>query len=612
MAKRKKTLYLVAADGKFPKNCQADSFCRWVFFGRDYCRFLELKKQAPRQFHFVDTGDSLQKVAKTLRRPYIDYIGSLSLHFKSLSWWISRISEKNTMVSPLFLYVCYIELLAGVRKQYTDDDICIFSESPALLKTISKLPDFDGYKIDKSYYSFGFRSYLRAGVNLAFFVKKSIFNKFFAFTTKHLDNNPVEKSSDPLTILRTWVGEKNLTREGLFKDSYFQGLSDKLQDAGKKVAVLPILFSIKRSYRKALLWFRKNRQAFLIPEDYYTVFDYCRAIGSGFRSLLLFRGKFVFKKVELSFLFREAAWRHAFEYGAMQFAMHYSLIKRLAKKGVKIERFILTFENMMPEKPLLMGLSEFYPKTYKIGFQHSVLYPFLLSLYVSPDEANIIPLPDQVICSGKFFRQKLIDEGYPADRVVEGPALRFQHLLSLNKEKLQRKPGGKNILIALPLSESGNLELLAKVWLALKNNQKIKLWIKAHPMMSSDKLDEMLSRSKIDKSRINFVSSPLREVMPKVDLMVATASGVVLDAVAFGLPVVRVQQDLDLSLDPMDWWPSDELQFVARTPDEIASAVERILSLGNEDLKRLEEKGRLIVEECFSPVNQKTMAGFLV
>ncbi len=601
-----KELKLVLDNRNWARRLDAGVQYSCVYLGNDYERLLELKRTAPANCRFIDTGKMLDQASRELRRPYLDYMGTLSLGRASLAWWISRVTEKNVMVSPVYLYVCYLVIIKNLaRHTLKAGNICVISQSPALLATIKRLPEFVNYRI--SGYS-GYRasliiSYVKAVLKMFRFIYQSLIEKWSVWRDRAR-----QRTDGPLTVIRTWVGEKNLGKDGTFKDSYFPGLADHLEQQGRHVVILPLLFNVKRSFRDCLRWFSNSKNSFIISEEHYHLSDYLKMIYLSWRSSWLFNGSFTFNGLDLSRIFREEAARNVFGGGTPQVIMQYFLPKRLKQRGLKIEKFIITFENMFPEKPLIMGAAKYLPETKVIGFQHASLFPLLLSCYTSADESTVLPMPDQIVTSGRFFKQILAKEGFPSSKLVDGPALRFQYLLSQASGPAGRPAGA--VLLALPLARSSALELLSKVWLAVKDRPGLRIRIKAHPMMSAGELTGILDKAGWSKDRCEIVSGSMAEALTKVSLVIATASAAIFDAVASGVPVIRMRSDVDLSLDPMDWFPADSLSYVARTPAQISSQIDKLLALRQPELLELANKGKELVGQCFAPATGSALAAF--
>ncbi|MFC1595702.1 hypothetical protein ACFL4D_00250 [Candidatus Margulisiibacteriota bacterium] len=581
------------------------------FLDNDYTALQELQTVMPSNIEYIDLGDSLLVKTSQLRRPYLDYIGGLSKELNSLAWWVSRISEKNVMVSPLFLYICYLELFKEESLKIAGgQDICVVSSNPALLELIANLYKGSGTWIVRKYSNSRLAQMMKIELRAYAFLGRSVSRRLWAYLSRRKDINSPSAIKDPVTIIRTWTGDKNFGEDGSFKDSYFGQLADYLKGRGERIVVLPVLFSIKRSIKETFALLRQSEVSFLVPEDYLRSGDYWQAIFTGIKSLFLFNREFIFSGQDISLLFRQEARRTALEAGQLEFCLQYYLLRRLKKKGLIIRKLIITFENMFPEKPILLGLKKYYPETASIGYQHSVFFPLLLSLYTSTAEAEVLPLPDRISCSGKFFKRKMAEEGYPADVLREGAAIRFKYLLGTEQKGALTDEVKTRILITLPLAAGSALELLSKTWVALRQRSQLEVWLKAHPMMGNEVLNGLLNRAGIPEGSVKVVGGTMAEVLGQVGIVAATASGTIFDALAFGLPVLRIRQDLDLNLDPLDWFPPDELQFIARTPEAIGSQLDRIMSLTAKDYKTIRERGQQLIADCFNPADEEHLEVF--
>ena len=601
-------LYLVSSK-KAEKLLSEISDTKVFYLDNDYLRLLQLQKYCTNSVTILDLGDLLAEKANLLRRPYLDYIGSLSVKYNSLAWWISRVTEKNSMVSPVFLYICYLSIIKDMLKQEQPiQNVCVISKSSALLTTISRLPASTKYEVSYLSENDKFLRLLKIFARIGFFLWQSIKRKYWAIRTRA--ENSINTTSKPVTIIRTWVTDRCLSENGEFHDNYFQTLSQMLIDSGRSIVIFPLLYNMVMPISQSFAWFRKSSQQFLIPEDYYNFSDYIYAIMHSIKSIFLFWTTFKFESLDITQLFREEALRCGCEVGQLDFAMQSRLPLRLKKKQISIEKYIYTFENMFPEKPFLIGIANDYSNIQTIGFQHSVLFPLLLSLYSSVQEQVVLPLPDKIVCSGKFFRETLAKEGFSSDILVEGPALRFQYLLK-NREYLPISNERKNrILITLPLAESNAMELLAKVSPVLAERPELSIIIKPHPMMLKTKLDYIIGKVAINIQRVTFDNSSMLEVLQNVGLVIATASGTIYDALAFGIPVLRIEQDLDINLDPMDWFSNDSFQYIARTPDKIATELDLILKLSDPEHEQLHNYGQTLINKTFNPINMETLKYF--
>lgn len=206
------------------------------------------------------------------------------------------------------------------------------------------------------------------------------------------------------------------------------------------------------SYRSLWRRLRRTRRRFLAAEAYYRLSDYGFALREARRGAAMPKGNPLrLGDIDVSRLFEAERRRTAFDGGSLGAILSYRLPRRLAESGLEPDLVIGPFENMIPEKPLILGVRRFLPGAKLVGFQHGALYPLLLCNYVTAGESKFAPLPDRVVCNGEFFRDVLVREGLPAECAVVGPALRYEHLWAIDRRSGEELPGPAQLLIPLPL-----------------------------------------------------------------------------------------------------------------------------------------------------------------
>ena len=293
-------------------------------------------------------------------------------------------------------------------------------------------------------------------------------------------------------------------------------------------------------------------------------------------------------------------------------------LRHLSGMGLKIKSFIYTFENMFPEKPLSYAIKKYFPGVESIGFQHSVLYPLQTCLYPASQEWKDMPLPDRIVCSGKFFLDIYIKHGAPRDQLVLGPALRFRNLIS-NCEESQGDSSlpvfqENNILIVFPLAESDALELAIKSSEAIKllaDVGELKIGLKLHPMMSVSKLSIIESFFSDIQCDMEIIDKTMDEILPQYSLLITMASGVIFDGMIKGLPVIRVGRSNSLNFDPADFITNKSYAFKAQTVEQLNKLICKLIILDDEERLRILNYGKQFVKESFTPVNEDTLQPFI-
>ncbi|MEW6482577.1 MAG: hypothetical protein AB1397_06225 [bacterium] len=584
----------------------------WIYLGSNYETHLHYCSIIPKSVKKIGMGRSLQSVAKKLRRPFIDLIGDLGEKYDSLTWWCSRISEKNPLVSSLFLKICYFFLLKDIVAN-KEGNILIISLSSVLNNLIAKELGKDGCRINwignkPSYCIITIKRLFVEVLKCALFflfenIKRSIIAKQQSLPL------PDKKEGKKTLVLHSWYDEGCFEGNAI-KHRYFGDLSEMAISKGYQVIIIPEIYNIKRSYKEALRFMLKNtsKDKFYVPKEYFfRMIDYFNAVKVVFSQIM-----FKFNNVELLGLdISELLWEAKLSNLDCNSSMNYFFVKEIARKNIPIDIFIDTFEYMIQERSFQAGMKKYYPHAKRIGYMHFPLSPNLLCSFISKKEANYIPLPDKIVLSGEFFREILLREGYPQEILVSGPAIRYQYLwksiIDKKEAKKEDKPEKHIVLLPLPITRADSLEICLKVSAALRNIDNIEIWLKPHPFMSEKKIKAIISKYHLPENYI-IVKEEISKLLPSVSVGIVAVSSSALDLAVSGIPIVRIGSEKNLNIDPLDWL--QEIKEPAYDSEEIRNQVEEALNLGEDERNELMEKGKELLKKYFNPVNDKTMEAF--
>jgi hypothetical protein len=574
----------------------------WLFLGQDYSRFLHWQEVLSVDYAYVPIKDELSQAVSILRKPFLDLIAELGRAYNSVAWWGSRVSERNTLVSALFLYCCYLRVFKQ-KLALLDGAILVVAEDWAILDSIAQIARSQNIEVkwvrhcplffQKSAY------WLRAAGRIVKAILRGIGAKMAG-----TDFRP-RSTDEGVVLIHTYVEETCFGPQEVFQDSYFPGLADWLEKQGQTVVMLPVLFNLKRSLFSAWQWFKKSKQNFLNPYFYYHWSDYAFVLKESWKQRLMPCQTIKLHELDVSRLFETE--RDRFLFGCLDSLLYYRLPLRLKQAGFNISQVIMPFENMMDEKLLILGIQKFFPGTKTTGFQHSVIYPVLLCQFILENEAEFAPYPDRVVCNGEFFSDIMIKGGIPRERVVIGPALRFRHLWErqwLDKIPETQKAG---ILVALPIDRGNMMEILIKVLKAFGPTPQLKILLKPHPMMSKKFLNDC-SLIKHMPGHFQLVEGKMSEWIFKVKLMVSLGSGSIYEALAAGVPVLVVGREHALNFNPLDFYPN--LNRVFFDPESIRAQALRLLGT-EQERQEYAVYAREILRASFRPVTDEAMQVFL-
>jgi surface carbohydrate biosynthesis protein (TIGR04326 family) len=570
---------------------------KWAYIGSNFFDYLEVSRKLKGHGREVLNGP-LNEEALKIRDEYIEYIGRLSEKFTSLSWWESVISEKQPSNSTIFTNLCLWEKTKKILDE--EDNVVVILGNLGLynavadyLKGRQKVP----FEL-LAKFNFYAKSILLLCLKRTYFVVDQT-RKIFITKLKlrsYVKKLQGELKEKPLTVINSWIDKRSFPEEGRYQDSYFKKLPDVAVQEGHNVVIVPyILPTIK--YGKAIGFIKKvPDKNFLVPHYFLSFSDILKFSFANF-SQIKYKNLPSFREANMDKLLRFDRWNDLINNRICFNRLFYVLPIKLKKCGFQVQRVIYTFENQTWEKVYLLGLRKAFPDAKIIGYQHSSFSGLTLNYYTSNKEIGLVPLPDKIVAAGE--RPKEILENTFGQRVELGGALRYEYLFKLNepliKENSKSSLETPTVLIATSIEKEETAEFLSKIIAAL-GRIRAKVILKCHPAWPFEKIKESL---KIGSLPTNFhVSSESpSKLLKTADILVATSTTMILEALALNVPVLTVQLGFSIVADPLIDIPSTT--FSAHSEEEICEKVEAILKNKKGIIKENKEKWHQIISSFF-------------
>lgn len=192
---------------------------------------------------------------------------------------------------------------------------------------------------------------------------------------------------------------------------------------------------------------------------------------------------------------------------------------RTLKSDVKIVQW---YEGQTYEKCLNRAIRESGKDVKIYGCQLFIFPAELLNVYIDKNEFKY-HVPDVVLVNGDYFLDK-----NPIFKV--GPALRYSRLYENDVHNITNQ----NHLVLLSYFTKSNQFVLNLIKQISAHHDKIDWAIKCHPSNNINSLDNFL------KSLISFeiVDRNLYELFPNYGFVIGSASGSLVEAIAYGMPVI--------------------------------------------------------------------------
>ena len=608
-------IYLALTDEKIDKVLEfipdTSRAKKFLFLSSDYKEFTHWKGALEqRDFLEIEISKKLQTTSQELTEPFLSLLGKLSQKYTSDLWWSNRISERNTLVSPLFLNCCFLKI-ANEFPCSSNEDILILVRYTSLFLSIEE--QFKANR--KTYVSLSSpvsRSTLwrikrstRIIINL---LKQSFEGIEFRFHAKKTIDSTILNPSKSPVVLHTYFSPKNVHTDGILKDIYFPGLRDWLSNKGYDVVILPVHsnFENPKDFFRIL---EKYKVAHINPHLHLTFLDYIRSMVHFMKSINILSSKDNLQISNLDCKSLFLAEREVFYSGLFRFFLYKPLFKRLSNVGFNPNYLICVFENMIAEKMLTISFKENFVDKQIFAYQHASIPKNLLCYNISKEEVSIAPLPDKIICNGKLSKKILAANGFPNDRLFVGPALRYSHLRQTSIPVKADYEKQWDVLSPLPLMEEECLELLTTLICAYGEEKTFKVCIKLHPMQKIDSVRESLQCMKLPKNFDIIDKEKFDELSRKSKIVVGMASGSLLEAVCLGHRVIVTARKSGLNFNPLEFFP--DINNVVYNHQELLIETQKLLDQTIEEKVQYQNRCREIMEKSFTLVSEQSLRYFL-
>ncbi len=587
---------------------------RWAYLGEDVAQAIAIEQQLKDTGQRIEIAEELQKTAQSLRQPYIDYIGKLSLKNNSILWWVGSLSEKNPWVSKTFLYACYIRLFQTILSSNGQKDLVFFGENKALRKCLVKnIPNSHKWKVlcfESSTHAIlrTLRNALEITIHKGYFVLNYIYRLLL---TKYYRLNQISgeklQEGKGFVLIHNWIDQRSFDANGVYHDSYLGGLAYHLGDKGGEVVIVPGILSTV-SYRQTLKKMVQSSEKFLVPESFLKISDILRIFVKTIANAPSKRAYPGFEGIEVSEIINDDFRRDWQGIRTALSLLNYEVVKRWRNAGIPIGIFIYPYENHVWEKAYCMALRECYPSTKIVGYQHATVPKMVLNYFFSRDELPILPFPDKVITNGKYMERLLKESGYESEKVVCGGAIRYVSMM--NKEKnapIKQGASSPVILVTPSIDKNETVELVWKVLQAFRQKDEYKIILKFHPVIPYLNIARNLGAL---PEHFIISDKPVSELLPQSHVLLYTSSATCIEALSAGVPVLHIKSDFTIDRDDLSDFPSGIRQS-AKNKDDIIRMTEKILETDEKELSEQRIIWEDIVSEIFGPVDERVFDLFL-
>ena len=227
----------------------------------------------------------------------------------------------------------------------------------------------------------------------------------------------------------------------------------------------------------------------------------------------------------------------------------YAWVGREATRVWKPRAWMTLYEGHGWEQCLWRGVREADPACKVIGYQHTILPPYLLALLRPSRTPGSRLWPDLVLCLGPRSK-RLLERSHPDSALVVFGTFRRQGPHS----RLLREPAPqKRAVIVLPEGLLEEARILFEAALqAAQQSPGLKFIFRCHPQLPFKKVQPLLSRNAGETANVEISGGkPIEEDYVRSSAILYRGSSSVLYAVLAGLKPVYLQQEGLHEIDPL-------------------------------------------------------------
>lgn len=580
----------------------------WTYLGQSVLEFRRVQDLFVGRGTYLDTSDQFHQATRELRDPFLEYLFNIGRELDSLDWWLTPVSWREPFISNAFSRACHLKTALEVARDWElTEPLLLVADEPVCRSIQSNL----GHGTGAAPNVYGLRKSLpmqpvvdalnMLGHRAVFALRET----YMIFHSRRLIPKPIEADGDE-TLLISWGTANSLRQAGEFHSFFFGDLANRLNELKGRVVIVPMIAKEVR-YKEALQQLGNCRLPICLPHSLFKVFDPIKAVIQSIRKPSRPKEYPELSGMRVAPLLEPELREHWISNQPAALMMTLILVRRWAQWRPSIARIIYMFENKTWERALCWQARKSLPNTTLVGYSTTAISRLLLNFFLAPGEAGSAPLPDRVVAIGELPGQMFSSEGYEADSVKVGGALRMQDLDALHSRiKTHPVKLGPVVLVAPTLGQEETGELAYMAAHLFEEGDGVRVILKCHPMMPFENVSGSIGAPL--PSHVELSDEPIHDLLLKSSLMIYSTSSVCVEAMALEVPVVNVRPQFNTSLDPLGDFP--EVRTEATGLADLREKVHWLLEHREEYVTQHRDAWSGIVKGMYAPVTPESMKAF--
>jgi len=582
----------------------------------------------------------LNESAARVREPYINLIASLprKVRFNARNlkewfaidetlsmWWLSLVSEKNTLKSGSFNKLAQFDAIVQVVREKQVEKI-IFGCACGKLKNalvqyardrlltiefVQTEPGLEWWKTAKDLQKLFYFKHLFAMFYFAitFFVRTQTVKQMTRKLNRILPTRSIDKNIKLLCVTYYPSFDITLAEKGVFRNKHYEGIQQSIEAEGKKVTWLCMFveksrFSLKESLAYAEK-FIKNGHMLVFPEEFNSIKIQIKTL------IQMFVCGTKFLRIEKDIaramnlldyncyaIFRDE-WYSSFVGSAGYFHLMFYYTWKNILSTFDVKQCLYNCEMHGWEKALILARENLKKNMFLLAYQHTTISPLLLNYFNAPEEfctngSYKIPQPDKIICNGEAPFGYMKQSGWPEGKLEIVEAIRYGHLTKYFNSITKKK---NIVLLVFSLNVEESSSLLSITYEALHDLEGAEVWIKSHPFLS---IDDVLHFAQFKREDLKFQikNESIEDLLTETRIVIAGQSGVSFEALAFGCELITVDTPQLINMSPLRNIKSEIIWNVS-SAQQLRSRVIAILERAHDDALHKKLAGEILDRQFY-------------
>ena len=530
---------------------------------------------------------------------------------RSIDWLVSTTLSRNSYLNPLFINLCYLQLVKLVIKNDKEIEKIIVSnkELKEVLSTSFQRKNI-AIEIAVTNGNLGLKESLKRRFRPLFDLYHNIRTmSVMWFLGKKKRKDEISKDR-PITIIDTFF-LSSMFKDNKFSDRYYPGLLEQLSESEKREIFFTPELLIQRyqDLKQALTIAEKAEEQFLFRIDYLKVVDYLFALLSPSRIKRIGLENFQIFGFRVGPILKSHFRKNVLNWSSLAGLLNYRFFRRLKEAGVQLRRVIDWNENQVIDRGFNKGLKDYYPNTPSVGYQGYIMSSDF-NFYIHPTkwEVDSAIIPDEIAVVGREPAQNA-KKYYKDLNVSVAPAFRFNGVWK--GDTVNTRSGSNIILVALPISFKESEEIIKLIidMLRINKSDDLIFHIKPHPSLNIDGLKRKFKGEW--REEFLTVGGDFTERVKESLLMLGNTSSTCVETLAMGIPVIVIGSQFGLTQNPIPNTISNDFWKLCYTPYELKDAIEYFVDSKQNMKSSFTDNARRIRQQCFEPVTRDGIEEFL-